>query len=245
MGFFDFLSTDGRAQGRLKKHVSRARNKDAQSVDRMVSLEALAEDGSQEAIAGLLFRFTIRYDKNIDDEHEKQFVYDHLMAMGPKILPPLRDHLDRAQVISWGLKLLQNTADKEQALPILSELCAKNDNQYTRDPSKKTQLINHLGEHEDVRVVPLLIPYLSDIDEGVRYATVESLLARKSEDGSRDALIAVVLNAKEESRRIKRRIIDGLAELGWDVSAQAAAIEAVLPALDASFKVDNGRIKKR
>src|SRR5436305_1395184 len=53
MGLKDFLGLGG-AEGKLRKHVARAKNKDAQSVDRFSSLEALRDDGSPEAVLGLL-----------------------------------------------------------------------------------------------------------------------------------------------------------------------------------------------
>ena len=76
MGLKDLLF-GGRSK--IDKHVARARNKDAQSVDRFASLEALKNDGSPEAVLGLLGRFTIRYDKSIDDETEKDYVFAALV----------------------------------------------------------------------------------------------------------------------------------------------------------------------
>src|SRR5579859_4089734 len=96
MGLKDFFSSEGRAARSLQKHVNRARNKDAQHVDRQSSLDVLrdaAQDGSEEAMAGLLSRFTIRYDKSIEDEQEKEFVAEELINLGTKVLPPLQRHL--------------------------------------------------------------------------------------------------------------------------------------------------------
>src|SRR5262252_2393999 len=131
---------------KLEKHVARARNKDAQSVDRFASLEALRDMDSPEATAGLLGRFTIRYDKSIEDEQEKEFVFDVLTHKGTRILPQLQKHVQNADSIAWGLKVLHAVADNEQAWPILADLCERNDNNYVRDPSRKIQLLHYLGE---------------------------------------------------------------------------------------------------
>src|SRR6478609_2811417 len=120
MGFLDLF---GGGKGRLGKHIARARNKDAQSADRFSSLEVLRDDGSPEAVEGLLSRFTMRYDKSIEDEQEKQFVFDELVKMGGKILPSLQKHLNSAESIAWGLKILDEIASKDEAWPILADLC--------------------------------------------------------------------------------------------------------------------------
>src|SRR5438093_621369 len=102
MGLMDLFNSGARAERSLKKHIARARNKDAQSVDRFGSLEALAADASKEAVGGLLGRFTIRYDKSIEDEQEKEWVFEQLCKLGDKILPELEHHLRTAESISWG-----------------------------------------------------------------------------------------------------------------------------------------------
>src|SRR5678816_3794805 len=165
MGLKDFFSSEGRAARSLQKHISRARNKDSQHVDRQASLDVLrdaAGDGSEEAMAGLLGRFTIRYDKSIEDEQEKEFVAEELIHLGKKVLPQLQKHLRSAESIAWGLKVLHAVADKDDGWPILQDLCERNDNSYTRDPSKKIQLLNYLGEQEDRRCAEALLPYLED-----------------------------------------------------------------------------------
>jgi hypothetical protein len=248
MGLKDLFSAGGRAERSLKKHVARARNKDAQSQDRMASLEALreaAEEGSTEAVVGLLGRFTIRYDKLIDDEQEKEFVFDELCRLGDKILPMLTQHLRSAESIAWGLKVLHEVADKEQAWPILADLCERNDNTYTRDPSKKIQLLNDIGERDDARCATALVPYLEDIDEGVRFTTVEGLLHHKLPDVAREPLLKLLTNEKEESRRIKKRIIDGFCDLGWDVKGHSGTVEKMLSDLLPGARLDNhGKIKR-
>lgn len=243
MGLMDLF---GGGKGRLAKHVARAKNKDAQSVDRFSSLEALRDDGSPEAIDGLLGRFTIRYDKSIEDEQEKQWVFDELTQMGPKILPSLQTHLRNAESIAWGLKILHEVASPDEAWPILADLCERNDNSYTRDPSKKIQLLHYLGEWEDARAAKALVPYLTDVDEGVRFVTVEALVRHKDAEAAREPLLQLLTNEKEESRRIKRRIVDGFADLGWDVKGYSGQVEALLDGLLPGAKLDNhGKIKRK
>lgn len=244
MGFLDFLGGGGK--GRLGKHIARAKNKDAQSADRFSSLEALRDDGSPEAVEGLLSRFTIRYDKSIEDEQEKQFCFDELVKMGPSILVPLQKHLRDAESIAWGLKILDEVASKDEAWPILADLCERNDNTYIRDPSKKIQLLNHLGEHDDPRAAKALVPYLQDMDEGVRFVAVEALLHHKDVESAREPLLTLLTNEKEESRRIKKRILDGFADLGWDVKGHSGTVEKMLADMLPGARLDNhGKIKRK
>jgi hypothetical protein len=244
MGLMDLFSGGGKR--RLEKHIARAKNKDAQSPDRFSSLEVLRDDGSPEAVEGLLGRFTMRYDKSIEDEQEKEWVFDQLTKMGPSILSPLQKHLRNAESIAWGLKVLTEIASPDVAWPVLADLCERNDNTYIRDPSKKIQLLHHLGEQSDPRCGKALVPYLEDMDEGVRFVTVEGLLRHKDVESAREPLLKLLTNEKEESRRIKKRIVEGFAELGWDVKGFSGTVEKMLDDLLPGSRLDNhGKIKRK
>lgn len=246
MGFRELF---GGGKGRLHKHVQRAKNKDAQSPDRMGSLEVLrdaAVDDQPEAIEGLLGRFTMRYDKSIEDEQEKQWVFDELVKLGAKVLPGLQKHLQTADSIAWGLKVLDEVATPDEAWPLLADLCERNDNSYTRDPSKKIQLLHYLGEHPDPRCCQALLPYLEDVDEGVRFVAVEGLLHHKDAERAREPLLTLLTDESKDSRRIKKRILDGFADLSWEVKGFSGAVEKLLPALLPGARVDNhGKIKRK
>ena len=63
-------------------------NKYAQSPDRMKALQSLRDDGSAEALYGLLRRFGMMYDKTIEDEQEKEWVFEVLLEKGAAIIDP-------------------------------------------------------------------------------------------------------------------------------------------------------------
>ena len=236
----------GGAEGRRKRHIARARNKDAQSADRFASLDALRDDASDEAIAGLLGRFTIRYDKSIEDEQEKDFVYECLVKMGERVLPELQKHLRSADSIAWGLKILTNVTSIDKAWPILADLCERNDNTYTRDPSKKIQILHHLGDLDDKRCTEALVPYHPDIDAGVRYVAVEGLIKHKTPEIARDPLLQLLVSGKEPSRRIMTRVAEGFVDLGWDVKGHTGTIEKLVADLLPGGRVDGqGKIKRK
>ena len=89
MGVFDLFSKDGRQQRARDKNISRAVNKYSQSPDRMKALQALRDDGSPEALYGMLRRFGMMYDKTIEDEQEKDWVFEVLLEKGAVIIPPI------------------------------------------------------------------------------------------------------------------------------------------------------------
>ena len=233
MGLSSFFSKDGRSERALKKNMQRAVEKHAQSIDRFKALEALRDDGSDEATLDLLRRFSLQYDKSIEDEQEKEWVYQVLCEKGDKVLGPLRRYMRETETLAWALKVLERAAQGDAFREILGALCEQNDNSYTRDPQKKIQLLHFMGEHRDPHLAALLVPYLEDMNEGVRYTAVDALLAQRNQEVAVAPLVRLMLSEAEESRRVKTRIAEGLAQLGYPIPERheevAAALSDLLP----------------
>ena len=268
MGIFDFL-TGGKGGG-VAKLAANANNIYMQSGDRYRALEKLRDDGSEEALAGLLRRFTWNYDKTIEDEQEKESVHDWLVEMatyeqtgGDKpgitgddkqaardqragVLRALEKSILGADTVSLQLRVLDHVAGHDETWPILERVIAANNNEYVRDPSKKVQLVNFLGEgFKDPRAASALIQYLEDPDETVRFHTVEALLHQANEEIAREPLLKLLVKKEEDSRRIKIRILDVLAETGWVTHGFKGEVEEEVKSLGLSYSIDNkGRIKK-
>jgi len=245
MGILDLFSKQGRTERARASNIKTAVNKYAQSPDRFKALQSLRDDGSEEALYGLLRRFGMMYDKTIEDEQEKDWVFDVLVEKGPAILPALKKYLFAADSISWPLRVLDKVADRENELALLREILQRHEPGYERDPSKKIQLLNHLAALKDKRVPPLVAPYLADMDEGVRYAAAEALVRLADEGVAARPLLARFADPQEESLRVRLVIADGFADLGWAVPADVrAAVEKHMP--DA-FKLtkDGLRIEKK
>lgn len=246
MGLKDLFSSEGRATRARAKNSAIVRDKHAQSLDRQSALEALEADGHPDAILGLLGRFSMRYDKSIEDEQEKNWVYDRLKARGEAIISPLRKYLLSSDTLSFGLRLLSEMLDHDKVWPVLEELCARHDNTYTRDPEPKAQLVHFLGEFADERATRALLPYLDDVDENVRFNAVEALFAHGKQELAFQPLIDHVQKESEESRRIKRRILEGFAEQGWELGKERVEVfQKLVDDLYGGARLDNhGRIKK-
>jgi hypothetical protein len=245
MGFLDRFSKDGRDARAREKNAARAINKYAQSPDRLKALQALRDDGSDEALYALLRRFGMMYDKTIEDEQEKDWVFQWLVEKGAAVLPALKRYMLAADSVSWPLRVLDKVVDaKEGRIDLIAGVMERHEPGYERDPTKKIQLLTHLAGLKHARVPPLVAPYLDDMDEGVRYAAVDALLRQADEAAARTPLLD--LCAKEESLRLRLRIADGFAELGWSVADRRADIEKVLPdAFQIEARGNDVRIKKK
>ena len=245
MGLADLFSKEARKSRNLSKTIQRANDKHAQSGDRFRALEQLRDEGSPEAIGGMLKRFNFVYDKSIEDEQEKEWVYQALSELGDKVLPELRKYMRESDTLAWALKVLEHIAKDQVFRDTLRVLCEQNDNSYVRDPNKKMQLVHFMGEHHDPSIAQLLTQYLEDIDEGVRFKAVEALLHQGYAEVIVGPLVTLLLNKKEESRRIKVRIVEGLADAGLPLTDRTAEVERALYELGVDAKLDRQKRFRR
>jgi hypothetical protein len=209
----------------------------------MKALQSLRDDGSPDALYGMLRRFGMMYDKTIEDEQEKDWVFEVLLEKGQVIIGPIRKYLLSAESVSWPLRLLDRVAGKDEELEVLKAVLERHEPGYERDPTKKIQVLNHLASVKDDRVPPLLVPYLADMDEGVRYAAVEALVRHKNEEIAREPLLLHFVSDSEDSLRIRIQIAEGFADLAWLVKGHRGEVEKRLPE---QFQLDReGHFKKK
>jgi len=220
MGLFDVFKGGG---GGLKKHAARVANKRAQKHERWESIQALASDGSDEALRALLTRFTIRADPSITDDEEKIAAFRGIVQHGAAALGPVQDFLESSESLAWPLKILTALQTEEEVVTTLLELLSKMDTEYERDPQKKIDAIGGLEERKDPRIVEAVSRFLEDMNETVRFYTVGAILAQNDAEMALDALTRTFLG--EESVRVRMRILDGYIERGWaldDVKDEAS-----------------------
>jgi HEAT repeat protein len=243
MGLFGFLNKDGRERRNLERNVARAVNKYAQSPDRYKALQALIQEGSPDAIYGALRRFGMMYDKSIEDEQEKEWLFETLVEKGASTIPQIERYLISAESISWPLRLLGKVAAKDHELQVVTRILARHEPGYERDPTKKIQLLNYLAGLKEAGAPALCAPYLDDMDEGVRYAAAEALIRLGNEEVALEPLIQHFVADSEESLRVRLQIANGLADHGWLVKSNRPAFDKKLPD---QFTIDReGRLKKK
>ncbi len=214
----------------LQRAIKKAHNKLAQSPDRWAALEKLREEGSEEALYALFKRFSFASTKLSEDEAEKEWVVQTLIAKMDMALAPMRRYLKNANAISYPLRVMENVARGEKALEIIDEVIEDNEPGYSRDPTKKIDLINFLAEwsgSDDDAVVSRVAPYLEDHDDNVRYAAAECIALRPIEAAAQP-LVNALTNEDEESGRLKVRIAEIITENKMELGDRKKAVSVLL-----------------
>ncbi len=219
MGLFDFLSKKS-GQSPVQRLAVKAADKRGMAPDRWEALTALMKIDSEEAIEALVQRFTFYVDPTITDQEEKEAVFNAVVAKGKVSVEPLRRFIRKAESLSWPLKMLDRVASPEEVLAILLELLSTMDTEYERDPQRKLQVLAELETRRGPEVAPAVQPFLQDVHEPARFHAVGAVLAQEDPASLREALAAAL--SKEESMRIKARILEGFSRLGLAVAAGSA-----------------------
>lgn len=212
MGLFDVF----KGGGGLNKHIARVGNKRAQKHERWESIQALANDGSEEAIRGLLTRFTIRVDPSITDGEEKNAAFLGIVQHGEAALGPVREFLESSDTLAWPLKILKEIQGEEEITTTLLEVLSKMHTEYERDPQKKIDVIATFEERKDPRIVGAVCRFLEDMNETVRFHSVGAIFHQDEAEQARDALTKAFLD--EESVRVRMQILDGFIERDWKLA---------------------------
>jgi HEAT repeat protein len=248
MGLFDFLGKkkqDDAAPAAKKgpKDVPRLSrlvgDKMAQNYDRQEAIDELAKAGTAEAAEGLLKRFTFTMEPSITDQDEKEAAAEGVAAAGVAAIEPIRRYCVRAESLTWPLKILRRIVPEGQIVDELLALLDEFDVEYMRNPEPKIQLISVLEEYPSEHVRIAVEPFLTDVNETVRFHAAVTVFAMNNEKS-----VPLLLKAlsEEESLRVKNRIATGLVDKGWHVSKELA--DACRGALPPGFILDGERVRR-
>jgi hypothetical protein len=223
----------------LRRAVEIATNVHRQSADRYAAMEKLKGDGSEQSLYGLCRRFSITADKTIEDQQEKQWVVDTLAARGQAALAPLRRFMKDAIALGYPLLVLTRIGDPPAVLEVIDELLAREEPGYTRDPKRKSDILEWLGEWAPAtpeQVCRRAVPYLEDFDEGVRFKAVETI-AQRPHPLAAEPLARALVRAEEQSKRLRRRIAEVVAGEGLSLGQYSEAVTPLLGDVLAGFTV--------
>ena len=106
------------------------------------------------------------------------------------------------------------------------------------NPHKKKAVLIWLAERRHPELIANVTPFLSDFDEGVRYAASEAVIAQQ-DDAGREPLLGVLMNADEESNRLRIRVCEVFSQRRGPVGEAEAALSQSLPD---GWTVRGGRI---
>lgn len=230
----------------LQRTIARATNKLSQQADRWAALEKLREDGSDDALFGMCKRFGITSNNVVEDQQEKTWVVDALVAKGPAVLASLRRFMKSATQLAFPLQVLERVASKEQALEVVDAILADEPPGYTRDPERRLDLIRWMTEWKAGRpeTFARILPYVGDFDQNVRVAAVDGVAeADLATTGPR--LLEAFLRPEEESGRFRRRVAEVLAAGKYPLGDKSGAVTPHLSGPCAGFAVDGGVLVQR
>jgi len=219
MGFLNMFT--GGADGQVKRHSKRLSNLNAQVEDRESSAHWLAENGTEQAILGLLSRFTVTYEHQMKDMKEKDLVFSLLKSMGPDVTRPIKTWARGATQFARPLQLVDLYEGEAETVTLLLEMLALENDPFK--PEKKRQVLIRLAEYTDARIRDGIQDALRDFDEGIRYAAVECLLTQEAPEVQAD-LTDCLADDKEESNRLRVRIAEAFHQRSWGLGEHVSTV---------------------
>jgi hypothetical protein len=236
VGIFDFFRTGEAAQ--LKRHAKRLSNLNAQKEDRIASAYWLAENGTEEAIIGLLNRFNMTYEHRMKDSEEKQHVYELLLGVGNVVTQPVRQWVRKNTNFAFPMRLIDHFEGKDAAVEVLLDMLGREVDPFK--PEKKRQILIRLSEYHDERIIERVPACLEDHNGDIRYAAAEALIAQET-DAVREDLARTLANRNEESNRLRDRIAVTFSQRSWALGAFEEDISDNPPY---GWSVNNGRLHR-
>ncbi|MCS6900528.1 MAG: hypothetical protein RMJ98_13160 [Myxococcales bacterium] len=255
MGFFDFLkkknssppSADTKTAGRSAGDRSVARlgrvvaDKLAQNYDRMEAIEALSKVHTSEAAAALLKRFSFAIEPSITDQEEKEVAFRGVVACGEEAIVPVLQFCEKAESLTWPLKILKEILPPERYVEEVVDLLDAHDTDWSRNVDPKLHLIRALEGQKNDEVKEVLVRFLEDVSEPVRFQTTIALFSL--EDPS---LLPKILEkiGEEESTRLVVKVAESLKSRGWEVpEAFRQPLARALRSSPSGYDVDeDGRV---
>ncbi len=250
MGLFDFFkktkSTSGASDDDAPgpdKNIARlgrvAADKHAQNYDRLEAIQSLGAVGTADSAAALLKRFTFYIEPSITDQEEKDTAFQGILASGDNAIEPIREFCVRAESLTWPMKLLESILDDDGYVEELLALLGRFDTEYTKNVEPKLQIISALQGKKGDAVRDAVEPFLEDVNEPVRFHTVNTVFALEDPRTVSSLCRALV---DEESVRVKNRLCEGLTSRGWPVPDELA--HDVQRALPQGFRLEGSTIKR-
>lgn len=229
MGLFDIFKKGkgGEKASPAAKWAEPVGSKRAQAYDRQEAIQELSKMGTADAAEALLRRFTFASEPSITDQEEKEAAFEGILKAGKDAVEPVRAFAAKAESLSWPMRILKELLTEEELVDELIVWLSKWDTEYAKFIDPKLQLLEQLGDHVNPKIRAAVEPFLQDVNEPARFTAVTTVLAQK-DPASLGPIVALLLD--EESVRIRSKVAEGLAELGWEIpESDRDAVRKVLP----------------
>ena len=241
MGMFDFI-TGGSGPEKAQKLKKKITEKYGDPNTRQKAISQLGNMNSPEALAVLMHRFTINVDPGTTDADEKDTVFQIITSAGDAAVAPVRDFLKRQeQASSWALKILESLVDASQMVGIVTDELHHLGTNYTRDPEKKSVLLQYLEGKSDERIAPEVALFLEDHSDDVKLAALKTLGPLKYEP-AREPMLKL-LTDDETGKRVQTAVVGALAESGFKVQGFREKVEKRL--VEPWYLDGSGTLKRR
>ena len=232
MGILDLFLSEER---QIDRHIRRLNNRDSTPEDREASARWLADKASPKCLHGLLQRFELNLEHQLKDSGEKDLIYALLLGKGAAALDPARAFLRVCKQFALPLKLVGEIGGLDAQFAAVVEMLDTERKKDDFKPDKKKALLVWLADQRRAECVDVAKPFLSDFDEGVRYAAAEAIVGHSSPD-ARTALESVFANPREESNRLKMRVATIFSQRNWTLD------EGLADRLPMGFRIREGRV---
>ncbi len=236
-----FTADSGPSEGQIRRGIKQVTQPHGEAATRVAAMERLASWKTPEAASALLRRFTIQVPQASMDLEEKQYAVRLLVQMGRVAAEPILRFLETEPDVTWPVRALREILPAEEYNEALRQLLDRMASKYTRWPEAKVVMIQHLSDDAYPLVKETILRYLDDEDDDVCIATVD-YLAKNEDEGVREKLIEIFLNA-ESRPRVRGRILDQFCEREWPVKGYRKRVEEAIA--DPFYLTSKGTVKRR
>ncbi len=221
MGFLKFFGGGGGSK--IQKLTGKVTEPYMQTAERQRCMQLLADEGSEDALFGLMQRFTFRTEASIVDHDEKQMAYELLVSKGTAAIPAIERFVTVNDAVYWPLKALKDIGGLEAAVALLMRALDAASKKDTRVNEHKVQLVSNLRDFPHPQVQAKLAELVTDPNEDVRIMAIDGL-ATYGPEVALEPMAQRILDP-DESPRVKTILYEQLIDFGWSLEPWRPAIE--------------------
>lgn len=238
---FDFLRRNQPTPRQIQKTVKRLTETGGEDGPRIEAAEKLVEWGTPEALYALLKRFTISSKVITQDIDEKRMVVRMLAEKGRDAVEPILRFLRTHHQVEWPIQALSQILLHDEWVRKLVDILEKEvaQSEFT-PPEHRASLISAVRGHITPEIASVLRRFLSDDDDDVRIAAIETVA--EAGEVMREPLLEAFVAAGDRPR-IRIKIAEIFADHEWAVKGYRPKIEETLP--DGFHLTSKGVIRRR
>ncbi len=242
MGFIDSLFGGGTPAEKAQRLKAKATQKYGDPLARQKAIDDLGKLRSPEAIAALMYRFTVMVEPQSTDTDEKDTVFHLICDLEQDAVGPVVDFLKKSDAASsWAVKILDTILEEPEVIGIVTAELQRLGAEYTRDPEKKEVLLHFLEGKQDERIGPAALPLLHDMSDDVKLCALKTLASVKYEPARESVLQLLV--ADDTAKRVQSACVQALCDTAFTVQGYREKVEARVA--DPFFVDRSGVVKKR